>query len=616
MEDVDRELDELLLLLRDTRGFDFTGYKRATLIRRVARRMAVLSLEQVTEYRDYLELEPREYAELFDSLLINVTSFFRDPSAWDDLRETVLPELIRAKEPNRQIRVWSAGCSSGEEAYTLAMLLAEQLGLDRFRDRVKIYATDLDEDALRAARAGVYNRRQVQGVPPELRERYFEESGQDFVFHRELRRKVIFGRNDLTTDAPISRVDLLVARNTLMYFTAEVQASVIRRFHFALADTGYLFLGKAEMLLNHGDRFTPVVLRKRIFRRIPGPSSPRIERPLPPRQVSSAGQLEAATFSSGPVAQLAVDLSGNLALANAQAEALFHLHPGDVGKPFQDLEISYRPVELRSAMEQVRTGLRPVHLRDVPWRRHADKTPEVYDVGVVPLYTERAELIGIGISFTDVTHSYQLQEDLRYAKENLERAYAEEQSLNEELETTNEELQSTNEELETTNEELQSTNEELETMNEELQSTNDELQEINDVLRARSEDLDTTRRLLGAVLHSMGDATAVVDAALRVTVWSQEAVDLWGLRADEAVGAELHSLDIGMPVARVAAVVRRLLAGEGGPQKLLAADAVNRRGRTVNLTVSVSLLGDREHNPRGAVLIMNLETQPDSHDAP
>jgi two-component system, chemotaxis family, CheB/CheR fusion protein len=273
--DVDHDFDELLLMLKETRGFDFTGYKRSTLQRRISRRMDARGLQSVGEYRDYLELEPDEFGRLFDSVLINVTGFFRDPPAWEALRDEILPQLLATKGTARPIRIWSAGCATGEEAYTLAILFAEALGPEAFRHRAKIYATDLDEDALQQARAGTYTERQVAEVPDELREKYFEPAGTRYSFRRDLRRQVIFGRNDLTRDAPISRVDLLVARNTLMYFTAEAQANVIRKFHFALTSQGYLFLGKAEMLLNHGDRFEPVDLRKRLFRKIPGVSPSR-----------------------------------------------------------------------------------------------------------------------------------------------------------------------------------------------------------------------------------------------------------------------------------------------------------------------------------------------------
>ncbi|MGE5136944.1 MAG: CheR family methyltransferase [Gemmatimonadota bacterium] len=608
-EDTDQEFDELLVMLRETRGFDFTGYKRSTLQRRLRRRMDARGLSSLSEYRDYLELEPDEFARLFDSLLINVTGFFRDPTAWQALRETVLPELLTAKGPRRPIRIWSAGCATGEEAYTLAIVLAEAMGIEDFMSRVKIYATDLDEDALQQARAGIYAERQVADVGEDLRKKYFETSGTRYAFRRDMRRQIIFGRNDLTRDAPISRVDLLVARNTLMYFNAETQSNIIRKFHFALTDPGFLFLGKAEMLLNHSDEFEPVDLRRRVFRKI-GTSAlaetPRMAAATASGSTEPATVLEAAALAAGPVAQLVIDKSGRLAAANIRAESLFNLRPRDVGRPFQDLEVSYRPIELRSVIEHVNADQRPVELTDVVWHRMPGSDPSVYDVSVVPLYRNTDEQVGVGISFLDVTRYRRLRDDLERSNHDLERAYEELQSLNEELETTNEELQSTNEELETTNEELQSTNEELETMNEELQSTNDELQATNDVLRLRSGELDAVTGFLGSVLRSLGDAVVVVTSELRVREWSPGAEDTWGVRADEAEGMFLTDLDIGLPVDQLAPLLRQTLAGQPGRAEV---DGMNRRGRPVRMEVQARLLTDPETRPQGVILVMNeMET--------
>jgi two-component system CheB/CheR fusion protein len=608
LDNADPEFDELLLMLKETRGFDFIGYKRTTLMRRVRRRMDARGLETIGEYRDYLELEPDEFPRLFDSLLINVTGFFRDPPAWQALRDNVLPELLSAKGPSRPIRVWSAGCATGEEAYTLAIILTELLGTEAFTNRVKIYATDLDENALQLARAGVYTERQIAGVEDELRQKYLEPIGSKYSFRRDLRRQIIFGHNDLTHDAPISRVDLLVARNTLMYFTAETQANVLRRFHFALADPGFLFLGKAEMLLNHGDQFEPVDLRKRLFRKIG--TSALASGPRPDRAQAAAvlgtpsTELEAAALAAGPVAQLVIDKTGRLAAANVLAETLFNIRPRNVGQPFQDLEVSFRPVELRSVIEHVTQDQRPVNLADVVWHRMPGSEPRVYDVSVVPLQRPGREPVGVAISFLDVTRYRNLRDELEHSNRELERAYEELQSLNEELETTNEELQSTNEELETTNEELQSTNEELETMNEELQSTNDELQAINDILRLRSAELDGVNSFLATVLRSLGSAVIVVDTDLNVKVWSPGGEELWGLRADEAEGLPLPSLDIGLPVTSLVPQLRRMLAGVSHEDTAVI-NAVNRRGRPVSMQMGCTLLRGEDGTAQGVILVMN-----------
>src|SRR5262245_39773243 len=202
--------------------------------------MRACGTESYTDYVDYLEVHPAEFVTLFNAILINVTGFFRDTPAWSFLRERLMPEQLERIGPDRQIRVWSAGCASGEEAYTIAMCLGELLGPDEFIRRVKIYGTDVDEDALQAARQASYTNGDVSAVPDELRARYFEMVGDRYVFRADMRRSIIFGRLDVLRDAPISRLELLVCRNTLMYFNAETQAQAISRFHFALNEGGVL----------------------------------------------------------------------------------------------------------------------------------------------------------------------------------------------------------------------------------------------------------------------------------------------------------------------------------------------------------------------------------------
>ena len=217
----DTTLDALLEFVKETRGFDFTGYKRSTIQRRVAKRMAAVGAERYDDYLDFLELHGEEFAELFNTLLINTTGFFRDPQTWEYFGDAIVPQLLATHTPDSPIRVWCAGCASGEEPYTVAMVLARVMGDPGFRERVKIYATDIDEEALDQARHGAYLPRQIEDVPPDALERFFERTEQRYVFRKDLRRSVIFGRNDLVQDAPISRIDLLVCRNTLMYFNAE-----------------------------------------------------------------------------------------------------------------------------------------------------------------------------------------------------------------------------------------------------------------------------------------------------------------------------------------------------------------------------------------------------------
>ena len=256
------------------RGFDFTAYKRSTLQRRIEKRMQAVEAADLVDYVDYLEVHPGEFTFLFNIILINVTEFFRDAPAWQFLAAEVIPRIIGGKDASDSIRVWSAGYASGEEADSVAMLFAEALGIEQLRSRVKIYATDVDDDALNAARLGTYSNKAFENVPGPLVEKYFDQEGDRYSFHKEARRAVIFCRHDLIQDPPISRVDLLLRRNTLMYFNNESQARILARFHFALNNGGLLFAGRAEMLLTHGNIFAPLDLKRRIFMKVPKDALP------------------------------------------------------------------------------------------------------------------------------------------------------------------------------------------------------------------------------------------------------------------------------------------------------------------------------------------------------
>ncbi len=608
------EFEFLLNYLKRNRGFDFTGYKRSTLMRRVNRRMQEIGVENFSQYIDRLEVDPEEFIQLFNTILINVTSFFRDPSTWEYIGSEIVPRIATSKEPTEPIRVWTAGCASGQEAYTLAIVMAEALGVEQFKTQVKIYATDVDDEALNQARHATYTDKEVSSLPPELLERYFERGDSLYTFRNDLRRSVIFGRHDLVQDAPISRIDLLTCRNSLMYFNAEAQAKIIARFHFALNERGFLFLGKAEMLSTHSNTFTPVDLKRRVFTKVSsillrdrsllmGKNSTEDE----VNYLTNHVRIRDAAFDANPVAQLVIDINGFLTLANERIRQLFGIVPKDLGRPVQDLEISYRPIELRSCIEQVYADRRIIIHRQVEWATKGDIV--YFDIQVVPLSDINSKLLGVSITFNDVSNSKRLQDELANSNQELERAYEELQSTNEELETTNEELQSSNEELETTNEELQASNEELETMNEELQSSNEELQTINDELRQRSEELNYLNTFLDSIFTSLRGSVVVVNRDMQIQVWNDKSEDLWGLRAAEVQGKYFLSLDIGLPVEQLRQPIRNCLAGE--PKHLeIILNANNRRGKAIQCRVTCTPLLGSAKEIRGAIMVMeNLEDE-------
>jgi two-component system CheB/CheR fusion protein len=605
----DPAFERLLEYLKEVRAFDFTGYKRASLIRRVQHQMQRVGITGFEQYHDYLQVHPEEFTQLFNTILINVTGFFRDREAWDVLATDLVPSLLDqlGDEP---IRLWSAACASGQEAYSLAMVFAEALGREKFRARVKIYATDVDEEALGFARLASYTERELAGLPDGYRQRYFQPAGTCFQFDSDLRRSVIFGRNDLLQDAPISRIDLLACRNALMYFNAETQARIVSRLGFALKPQGVLFLGKAEMLLNHSAAFEPIDLKRRFFRKrrsapgglgaVDGLRGPA-RGPAAPAERS---QLSSEAFLSSPVAHIVIDHDSRIQLINHAACATFNLSARDLGRSFSELEISYRPAELRSYIDEVSTTRRPVWLRGIEWHRSpADVT--FLDIQVLPLTGGANRLLGVSLMFNDVSRFRRLNDDLEATNRQLETAYEELQSTNEELETTNEELQSTVEELETTNEELQSTNEELETTNEELQSTNDELHVTNQELQVRTAEIGSLNRFMDSVLSSLTAAAVVVSPELTVRTWNRQAYELWGLREDETVGQHLLNLDIGLPTDELRAVAREVASGERERAELIL-QAVDRRGRPVSLRVTVTTLAgsDTEHGGNGGALLL------------
>src|SRR3954462_3146553 len=603
----DAPLEILLEHLKQARGFDFTGYKRATLERRIRKRMDEVGVSSYVDYLDYLEVNPDEFAFLFKTVLINVTGFFRDEPAWDALVSEVVPQLLAGMDEEDPIRAWSAGCATGEEPYTLAILLAETLGEEAYVRRVKIYATDVDMETLDHARHAAYSAKDVENLPREILDRYFVRIHQRYVVRPEFRRAVIFGRNDLVQDAPISRIDLLTCRNTLMYFNAETQAHILARLHFALNKRGYLLLGKSEMLITHSELFRPVNLKRRIFQKVPrGTPRERLLESVGGRQPAIPKPTESlpdAVFDATPAAQIVVDPAGDLLLANSRARELFHIAPTDVGRPLKDLEVSYRPVELRSHLETAYGERRAVVLEAVAT---AVATGDVRDlqVHVTPIASDDT-LLGATAIFQDVTQQHRLQEEIENSRLELENAYEELQSTVEELETTNEELQSTNEELETTNEELQSTNEELETMNEELQSTNEELETMNDELRERTDEALRTNWFVTSVLSGIPQSVVVVDKELRVPAWSRAATELWGLSAQEAEGQFFLNLDIGLPVGELREPARAALGGQ--EVESVPVPAHDRRGKPVIASVSFAPLLGAGNEPRGAILTMTVE---------
>src|SRR6267142_2020826 len=560
------EFENLLEHLKNTRGFASAPYKRATLSRRIDRRMSTVGVDSYTAYFDYLQVHQNEFIQLFNSILINVTSFFRDREAFDFLARDVVPKIVQgSRQTDAEIRIWSAGCASGEECYSVAILFAEAMGTEQFRERVKIYATDVDEEELAIARQAMYTDRQIDEVPADLRDKYFDRASERWMFKKDLRRSVIFGRHDLLDDAPISRVDLLLCRNTLMYFNHEAQAKIVRRFHFALRDGGFLVLGKAEMLLNFVGAFVPADLKQRVFMKVRVENgADRLLTGYPERDerallTGPPARLREISFDQDPIAQLVIDVKSHLLLANARARDLFGLDARDLGRPLQDLEVSYRPVELRSSIDEAHARRQVVQMREVAWPTPGGE-PRYFNVQVTPVLDAADVSLGSKVLFTDITRQRELQDELQRSRQ------------------------------------------ELETMNEELQSTNEELETVNQELRQRGTDLSRSNVFLGGILRSVPLAVIVLDEQLQAELWNDVAADLWGLRADEVRGRHFFGLDIGLPVEQLKQPIAGLTR-QGDHRFDTEINAMNRRGRQVRLRVQCVSIGSAEQG-KGIILLM------------
>jgi two-component system CheB/CheR fusion protein len=540
-------LKDLIRELAEQRGLDLRGYKPTTVERRLRRRMQQLGITSYSGYLEYVRHTPSENNELLNTVLINVTEFFRDPQAWDYLAQEVLPALFQSRPAGSLFKVWCAGCSSGEEAYSAAIIISEFLG-PRIRSyNIKVYATDNDEDALRTARRGEYTPENLHLVPPQIRDRYFSGKGTLRIV-RDLRKLVIFGRSNLLTDSPISHVDLLICRNVLIYFDLMAQQHIISRLRYALNDGGILFLGRSESQLKRYSDMLPLNPKLRIFQRRSSPDQPKatdgngeaeMDSNLKEKAQQELQNLKLyydALLSTLEPGILVMDSGDTIITENDKVVKLFNLSDNLVGKNLQDTELWQRCPELEQRLQESRSG----HPKTARFECSTSSSGTVA-ITIKPILSQsQAGQVGTLIYMENVAPRVTLQGTIG----DLEGTAQALQTANEELETTNEELQSTNEELETTNEELQSTNEELETTNEELQSLNEELETTNEELSARSRELDEVNARYTEMMERMPWPVFLVNEDGAIYMFNSAAQNLFGFASPSAKGMQLKELPL------------------------------------------------------------------------
>ncbi len=543
-------------LIQTHTKLSFSGYKTATLRRRIQRRMSLRNLASVSAYVDVLRSDPAEIVALSKDLMISVTSFFREPAAWQTLQAGAMRDLVAGKAPNAPLRVWVPACATGEEAYSVAMLLLEEIDTSGTDRPLQVFATDVDVDALETARAGCYPEGIAAYVSPDRLARFFVKEGSRYRVTKALRDAVVFAPHSLLTDPPFSRLDLISCRNLFIYLEPEAQERLIPLLHFALVDGGYLFLGSAEGIGTHTDLFETVSAKRRIYRRI-GPT--RDDRLRVPTAATPRAPLGPAPSPSrlGRLAALAQRLlleryAPACVIVDRSAEILyFHGRTDDYlaqpsGPPTRDLVALVRNglrSKLRVAVREAIAENRRIVVSGQRVRRGDAYQGVVTTIEPLDAGTEVGRLWLV--SFGDGTSASgdpvaavateaegalvsQLEDELKTTKDDLQQTIEDVRAANEELMSVNEELQSSNEEMETSKEELQSLNEELTTTNGQLENKITELEAANN-------DLDN-------LLVSTNIATLFLDTQLRIRRFTPAANGLFSLIAS----------DVGRPLADVA----------------------------------------------------------------
>jgi len=566
-EKVDDTLRDVLMLVNRHAHIDFRPYKPATILRRISRRMAVTHNESLRDYAIYLKDNPAEAAELVMSFLIKVTEFFRDAQAFDYLKKNILPRIIeRAREGDKTLRFWSAGCATGEEPYTLALLVADMLGAELPHWSVKIFATDLDEGAIDFARRGLYPPNVLEKLPDGYRDRFFEKIDHDYRISKTLRQMVIFGHQDLSRGVPFPRIDLVVCRNLLIYFNAELQQHVLDLFAFSLHHTnGYLLLGKAETVRPSQSFYEQIDKRLKVFRCLRSPHPEKDEQGVyamprswislydydvngdakPPRRIR-------VTEREAPAQETYPELEIDLEELRRYNELIFRFLPSGI----VIIDRNYRILTANGNARRLLTFSDLAHDRDflhmvriLPYdkvrtaidtvfRERATVTlpPQAVDslkggderyfsLRIAPMQIESGMVDLAVITIEDVTEEVLTRRRLEAAQaeqkrlvEDLSGANTRLNDLNKELQDANEELQAANEEMMLAQEELQATNEEIEATNEELQATNEELETNNEELQAANEELETTNEELTELSNELLETgKSLADERVRLT---------------------------------------------------------------------------------------------------
>ena len=635
-------LHKLYVMLRDAFGHDLSCYKASTIERRIERRMAVQKIESFEDYLRLVRGRPEELTTLYRDLLINVTNFFRDPAAFEFLQTSVLPRIIARKQPGEAIRVWVPACSTGEEAYSIAICLLEVLGAADPDIPIQVFGTDIDSEAIDRARRGVYPQNIESDVSEERLTRFFVHVEGGYQIGRRVRDLVVFSVQDVAKDPPFSRMDLVSCRNLLIYMQAPLQKRVLATLHYALRPDGFLALGSAETVGEAADLFSSLDRKTRVYEKKAitspaahlsfspssgGPSPASTSAPADRRPFVTAQQLADRRLLEH-YAPPSVLVSENLDVLLFRGDTATYVSPASGAATLNVMRL-VRPelhLELWRALELTRKSDIPVRQAPVRFetRRGDSVAHHNVSIEVAPLRMPDAQGRCMLVVFHEVSEAPPAatngappgehdQESTRSLEQELAATKEFLQSTIEELESSNEELKSTNEELQSANEEMQSTNEELETSKEELQSTNEELSTVNDELQRRLADLARRDSDLNNLLRAVRDPILFVDTAGHIRHFSDAAADLLGLslsdvgRTVDFLRPRLGGVHLDQIVARcverLAPITEELLAFNSHWYALTARPCSTRQG---TLDGALLVLVDIDASKLAAELMVNV----------
>ncbi|HEX8324878.1 MAG TPA: chemotaxis protein CheB [Tepidisphaeraceae bacterium] len=556
-------LTEVLAVLRARVRHDFSGYKKPTIVRRIQRRMSLLQTARMIDYVRTLRQSPAEVHALSDDLMIHVTGFFRDPEVWETLRQKVILPMVRERSEDAPIRCWVTACSSGEEAYTLGMLLLEAAEAAGKHFDIKIFATDTAERSLSQARAGIFPGGIESDITPERLERFFYKDDAFYHVKKELRELVVFAPQNVLQDPPFSRLDLCTCRNLLIYIEPDVQRRVLQMLHFGLRENGTMLLGNSETITGAEDLFEPIDKRARIYRRVGSTRHGMIDFPIA-RSLRAApngtdGEPVTRLLPSGTVAQMTnrllleqftpaavvIDREGRIVYYHGRTERFLEQPRGEPTRDIMTLVREDIRSTLRNAINRAFSESAEVHHAEGKLGRGEDRTrvsitvspldPKLSAVHFLVSFEEHDDPPPPVLVAANGEMNGQLTEELRRTRDEL-------QSTIEELQTSNEEMKASHEEITSINEELQSSNEELETSKEELQSLNEELTTVNAQLVAKMEELERTTNDLASLLSSTDIAVVFLDTQFRIRRFTPAVRDLM----------DLIPADVGRPISDLA----------------------------------------------------------------